>query len=128
MMNDVQFNPETGEILDPPAAAPVQPNGPVEQQKPRRRRRAPPKRTRPPIPADETKRQKFVRLVDPRVSRAIAAIRRIGKLGGANSSNYEFGQDDVDKIVAALSHEVTRLDETMVRGRQASPAFSIEDA
>lgn len=111
-----------GEILEQqPTAPPEQP--PAKK----RRRRLPPRRSRVPIPADETKRQRFVRLVDPRVTRAIAAIRRIGKLGGANSSNYEFSQDDVDKIVAALSHEVTRLDETMVRGRQASPAFSIED-
>jgi hypothetical protein len=73
----------------------------------------------------ETKRQKFVRLVDPRVTRAIAAIRRIGKLS-ANRSRYEWGQEDVDKIVGALEAEVEAVARKMIRPSRQLPLFSIE--
>jgi hypothetical protein len=90
---------------------------------PKRERRRKPRAIR----LDETKRQKFVRLVDPRVERAIVAIRRIAKLGG-NKSRYDYGPADVDKITTALTEEVSRMAERLSRApRQLSIGFSIEN-
>ena len=79
------------------------------------------------IRADETKREKFVRLVDPRMNKALEAIRRIAKLGGTNASHYEFGDDDIGKIIEALAKEVAALEKTLERGKPEKPAFSILD-
>ena len=53
------------------------------------------------------KRQKFVELAERRTVNAIKAIRVLGKLG--NKSAYEFDENDVKKIVNALSREVEGL-------------------
>lgn len=50
-------------------------------------------------PEDETKRQKFERLATPRVNRALTSIRLLGNLA---SSNYDWAEDDVAAIRAAL--------------------------
>ena len=107
-MTELQFDPKTGEILDPPAK-PHRGNGKSK------------------IRADESKREKFVRLVDPRMNKALEAIRRIGKLGGTNASHYEFGDDDIGKIIEALAKEVAALEKTLERGKPEKPAFSILD-
>jgi hypothetical protein len=106
-MTDTHIDPRTGEILDPPATH--RGNGKSK------------------IRADETKRQKFVRLVDPRMNKALEAIRRIAKLGGTNASHYEFGDDDIGKIIEALAKEVAALEKTLERGKPEKPAFSILD-
>lgn len=115
MMSAEQFDPETGEIFpSTPASAPA--------PKPKRSR-ANGKAKNP----DETKRQKFVRLVDPRVAKALLAVRRIGKLGGRNASHYEYSEADVEKIIAVLTKEIAQLEKTMIRGRPPAPTFSILD-
>ena len=53
------------------------------------------------------KREKFVELAESRTRNAIKSIRVIGKLG--NKSAYEFDENDVAKIVRALSKEVDAL-------------------
>lgn len=53
------------------------------------------------------KREKFVRLAEKRTANALKAIRIIGKLG--NKSHYEYDENDVKKIVSALSKEVESL-------------------
>ena len=53
------------------------------------------------------KREKFVELAENRTRNAIKAIRVIGKLGNKNA--YEFDENDVAKIVRALSKEVDAL-------------------
>ena len=123
-MTEVLHDPVTGEMLEPPA---IQPNGPAEPPQ-RRRRRKMPKRVRAPIPTDETKRQKFVRLVDPQ---SVQGDRRDPPHRQARrrqlAATTSSARTTSTRSSAALSHEITRLDETMVRGRQAAPAFSIED-
>lgn len=60
-------------------------------------------------PADahkETKAQAFVRLANPRVSKALSQIELIGNL---TSSNYEYTSEQADKIVSALTAEVEAL-------------------
>jgi len=64
------------------------------------------KRKRKPIPKDESKRDKFKRIVLPRVRKAIKTIRLIGNCSG---SAYEYTNKDVAEIVVALSNEVEKL-------------------
>lgn len=52
----------------------------------------------------EQDREKFVRLANNRVNRAIKDIRLIGNL--ANRSNYSYTEEDVRKILRALEAEV----------------------
>lgn len=52
----------------------------------------------------EKDREKFVRLANARVNRAIEAIRLVGNL--SNRSNYAYLQEDVDKIFRSLSAEL----------------------
>jgi hypothetical protein len=53
------------------------------------------------------KREKFVTLAEARVSRAMQAIRVVGNL--SNRSNYDYTEDDIKKIVKALTSEVEAL-------------------
>lgn len=50
------------------------------------------------------KRKKFVQLAEARVTRAIVQLRLVGNL--SNRSAYEFSEDDVRKIFAALQREL----------------------
>lgn len=52
----------------------------------------------------EEKREKFVRLAEQRVNRALNDIRLIGNL--SNRSAYRFTDDDVKKIFRALQKEL----------------------
>ena len=53
------------------------------------------------------KKERFVRLAEARVSRAMESIRIIGNL--AKTNNYEYDNDDVQAIVKALQAEVAKL-------------------
>ena len=53
------------------------------------------------------RREKFVELAEKRVGKAIDMLRLIGNL--SNSSNYEFDEEDVSKILGALDGEMRRL-------------------
>jgi hypothetical protein len=55
----------------------------------------------------EDKREKFVRLAEARVSKAMTAIRVVGNL--SNRSNYVFSDDDIKKITRALNAEVEAM-------------------
>jgi hypothetical protein len=56
---------------------------------------------------ERDRRAKFVELAESRTINAIRAIRVIGKLG--NRSHYEYNENDVKKIVSALTREVDDL-------------------
>ena len=49
-------------------------------------------------------REKFVRLANARVNKAIKAIQLVGNL--SNRSNYAYTEDDVDKIFRTLKTEL----------------------
>lgn len=53
------------------------------------------------------KRAKFVELAEKRTVNAIRAIRTISKLG--NRAHYDYDENDVRKIVAALNKEIEAL-------------------
>lgn len=48
----------------------------------------------------EDKREKFVRLANQRVNKALDQLRLIGNLG--NRSSYEYSEEDAKKILRAL--------------------------
>ena len=56
----------------------------------------------------QDRRDRFVRLAEARVSKALQAIRVVGNL--SNRSNYDYSDEDVRKITRALSVEVTALE------------------
>lgn len=52
----------------------------------------------------ETKREKFVRLAEARTNRIIDTLQLLGNC--SNTSAYEYTQQDVDQIFAAIEAEV----------------------
>jgi hypothetical protein len=52
-------------------------------------------------------REKFVELVEKRVTRAIKDLRLVGNL--ANKTNYSYSDDDSKKIIYALENELKNL-------------------
>jgi hypothetical protein len=75
-------------------------------------------------PAKAGKREKFVELAENRTVNAIKAIRVIGKLGNKNA--YQFDENDVQKIVKALTKEVEALKTRMsTSGGKESVEFKL---
>lgn len=52
----------------------------------------------------ETKREKFVRLAEARTNKIIGMLQLLGNCSSVNT--YEYTQDDVDQIFAAIEFEV----------------------
>lgn len=52
----------------------------------------------------ESKRERFVRVAESRTNKIIDMLRLLGNC--ANSSNYEYNDEDVRKIFAAIEKEV----------------------
>ena len=52
----------------------------------------------------ETKREKFVRLAEARTNKIIDMLQLLGNC--SNLSTYDYTQQDVDKIFAAIESEV----------------------
>ncbi len=71
------------------------------------------------------KRAKFVELAEARVSRAIKQIRLIGNF--SNRSSYEYNDEDIRQIFAALQRELevakSRFD---AAGNASSKRFRLE--
>jgi hypothetical protein len=55
----------------------------------------------------EGKRDRFIRLAEKRVNKALDALRLVGNL--SNRGNYEYADADVDKILKALEAELREL-------------------
>lgn len=66
------------------------------------------------------KRDKFVRIAEARVSRAIKSIQVIGNLG--NRSNYDYTEEDVRAIIGALQAEINELKGKFKPGRGTNHA------
>ena len=52
----------------------------------------------------ETKREKFVRLVEARTKKSIDMLRLLGNC--ANKANYDYNDEDVQKIFTTLEKEM----------------------
>lgn len=73
--------------------------------------------------ADETDRQRFVRLAGLRVGNAIDATRKIALLG--NKSQYEYGDEDIVKIEQALNEAVKHAIIALRSGRPSGSTFQL---
>lgn len=58
----------------------------------------------------ETKREKFVRLAEKRMDNILKGIELMGNL--SNSNNYEYTEEDLNKIVKTLKSAVSDLEHT----------------
>ena len=67
------------------------------------------------------RREKFVKLAERRTVNAMKAIRIIGKLGNPNA--YEYDDNDVKKIVKALTDEIEAM---KTRMKNAKPSDSVD--
>jgi transposase-like protein len=54
-----------------------------------------------------TKRANFIRLAEARVTKALKAIKVVGNL--SNKANYEYTDQDIQKIINALQAEISTL-------------------
>lgn len=61
--------------------------------------------TRKHPPKNETPREKFIRLANARVQKAISAINLVGQLA---SPRYDYTDRDVDAIVTVLKAELDK--------------------
>lgn len=75
----------------------------------------------------EKGRRNFIRLAERRVSRTIDEIRLIGNL--SDRSNYEYDQDEVAKIFAALRSELNACRKRFeaARPKSRSTTFRLKD-
>ena len=71
----------------------------------------------------ETKRDRFVRLAEKRMQRALGSIRVIRNL--ANTGNYEYSQEDVEAIITGLRKAVDDLEAVFTSKTRRSQAFSL---
>lgn len=71
-------------------------------------------------------REKFVRLATQRVSKALKAIQLIGNL--SNRSNYDYTEEDVQKILRALQEEfgACRKKFELAAKRQSGTRFTLD--
>lgn len=74
----------------------------------------------------EVDRTKFVHLAQARVNRALKDIQLIGNL--SNRSNYDFLDEDVEKIFRALNQEIAacRKRFELSKRKAAAASFTLE--
>lgn len=71
----------------------------------------------------QDRRDRFKRLAEARVIRAIKELRLIGNL--SNKANYAYEERDVDKIIKALEAEMKVLKQRFQGGRDAEIEFKL---
>ncbi len=70
------------------------------------------------------KREKFIELAQSRVRKTITNLRLIGNLSRKN--NYEYTNEDVKKITAALDKELKNVKDLFKRGSEMSSEDSFK--
>ena len=61
----------------------------------------------------ETKREKFIRLAEARTNKIIDMLQLLGNC--SNLSTYDYTQQDVDKIFAAIESEVRETKKKFIK-------------
>lgn len=74
------------------------------------------------VPAEETKAQRFKRVIEPRVNKAIKAIRLVGSVSG---STYEHTNEQAAAIVTALQTEIDAVEKRLSGKVVMSGGFSL---
>lgn len=71
-------------------------------------------------------RDKFVQLAEARVNKALKDIQLIGNL--SNRSNYDYTEEDVERIFKALSREIAACKKRfeLSKRKGGGAAFSLE--
>lgn len=74
----------------------------------------------------QTDRQKFVQLAEARVNKALKDIQLIGNL--SNRSNYDYTDEDVERIFKALNQEIAACKKRfeLSKRKGGGAAFSLE--
>lgn len=74
---------------------------------------------------DETKRERFVRLAEARTNKIIDMLQLLGNC--ANTSTYEYTQDDVDKIFTAIQSQLNESKKAFQTSKKTEKKkFSLE--
>lgn len=73
-------------------------------------------------PTDETKQEKFKRVVQPRVCKV---LRGINLIGNCASNAYAYTPDDIANITAALLTAVTQLEERFKSKGKQEVSFTL---
>jgi len=74
------------------------------------------------VPPEETKAERFLRVVTPRVNKAIKSIRLVGNQAG---STYEYTPKQIEKIGLALHKEVDTMIKQYATAGKADAGFSL---
>lgn len=72
---------------------------------------------------DETPHDKFRRLAEARVNRALGDIRLIGNL--SNRNNYDYTSEEIDKIFKALDSELKQVRMRFLEGARKESEFRL---
>lgn len=72
---------------------------------------------------ENTKREKFIRLAESRVNKALKDIRLIGNL--SNKNNYDYEQSDVNKIIGILEQEIKSVKMKFETTKQKNKQFKL---
>jgi len=75
------------------------------------------------IPEDESKAERFIRVVEPRIGKAVKAIEVIGLCGG---STYEHTAKQVTEIRGTLERAIKRALDSLESNAPATGGFSFE--
>ena len=76
-------------------------------------------------PANETKAEKFVRVVEARVNKIIKMIRLIGNC--SNTANYEYTTENIDQIFDTLHEELDKTKKRFMLVKSGKARFSLSD-
>jgi hypothetical protein len=101
------FDPTTGEIIEPPAAPPQTPPRKRASRKKRGNGRA-------PIPENETPRDRYLRSSETRMKGALLAIDLVGAFG-RNRGNYEYSDQEAERLVARLEAAIADTKRDLAR-------------
>jgi len=75
------------------------------------------------IPKDESKSDRFVRVVTPRVNKAVKAIKQIGF---CSASTYEYKPQQLEAIMMALADAQNEIVAKFAGKKDAQEEFSFE--
>jgi hypothetical protein len=73
------------------------------------------------VPENETKDAKFLRVVTPRITKVVKAIRVIGNCFG---TGYTYTPEQATQIISALTAEINTLEAVASKVKTSTPDFS----
>ena len=72
----------------------------------------------------ETKRQRFVRIVENRTNKILDMLRLLGNC--SNKSNYDYTEEDVKKIFAAIEKETKNAKNAFLGLESKNERFTLD--